>query len=66
VVEIAIAKLKSYKLQGDVQIPAEMMRAGGEALGSLRSSGPLILFGIKKNCVSVEEIYYCSNSQEGR
>jgi hypothetical protein len=31
-VEIAIAKLKKYKSPGSVQIPAELIQAGGETL----------------------------------
>jgi hypothetical protein len=33
-VEIAIAKLKKYKLPGSGQIPAELIQAGGEMLMS--------------------------------
>jgi hypothetical protein len=33
-VEIAIAKLKKYKLPGSDQIPAELIQAGGETLQS--------------------------------
>jgi hypothetical protein len=33
-VEIAIAKLKMYKLPGRDQIPAELIQAGGEILRS--------------------------------
>jgi hypothetical protein len=33
-VEIAIAKLKSYKSPGSDQIPAELIQAGGEMLHS--------------------------------
>jgi hypothetical protein len=33
-VEIAIAKLKMYKSPGSDQIPAELIRAGGEILRS--------------------------------
>jgi hypothetical protein len=33
-VEIAIAKLKMYKLPGSDQIPAELIQAGGETLQS--------------------------------
>jgi hypothetical protein len=33
-VEIAIGKLKSYKSPGTGQIPAELIRAGGETLRS--------------------------------
>jgi hypothetical protein len=32
--EIAIARLKEYKLPGCVQIPAELIQAGGETLQS--------------------------------
>jgi hypothetical protein len=33
-VEIAIAKLKRYKLPGSDQIPAEVIQAGGKTLSS--------------------------------
>jgi hypothetical protein len=33
-VEIVIGKLKSYKFRGTDQIPAEVMKAGGETLHS--------------------------------
>jgi hypothetical protein len=33
-VEIATGKLKSYKFPGTNQIPAEMIKAGGETLSS--------------------------------
>jgi hypothetical protein len=33
-VEIAVAKLKKYKLPGNDQIPAELIQAGGETLVS--------------------------------
>jgi hypothetical protein len=33
-VEIAIGKLKSYKSPGTDQIPAELIKAGGETLNS--------------------------------
>jgi hypothetical protein len=63
-VEIAIAKLKKYKTPGSDQIPAELIQAGGE-IYCLRSTNSLILFGIRKNCLSVEGVYYCTNSQKG-
>jgi hypothetical protein len=34
-VEIAIGKLKSYKFPGTDQIPAELIKAGGETLYSV-------------------------------
>jgi hypothetical protein len=48
-VEIAIAKLKKYKLPGGVQIPAELIETGVETL--LRFTNSLILFEIRKNCL---------------
>jgi hypothetical protein len=50
-VEIAIAKLKKYKLPGSNQIPAELIQGGGEIrYYGLRSINSLILFGVRKNC----------------
>jgi hypothetical protein len=48
-VEIAIAKLKKYKLPGGFQIPEELIETGVETL--LRFTNSLILFGIRKNCL---------------
>jgi hypothetical protein len=48
-VEIAIEKLKKFKLPGSDQIPAELVQAGAETL--LRSINSLILFEIRKNCL---------------
>jgi hypothetical protein len=48
-IEIAIAMLKKYKSPGSDQIPAELIRAGGEML--LSTIHKLILFGIRKNCL---------------
>jgi hypothetical protein len=48
--EIAIAKLKCYKLPGIDQIPAEPIHAGGETLWS--EIHKIILCGIRKNCLS--------------
>jgi hypothetical protein len=50
VFEIAIAKLKKYKLPGTDQILAELIQAGGEILLSAIHK-LLILFGIRKNCL---------------
>jgi hypothetical protein len=48
--EIAIAKLKKYKLPGSDQIPAELIQAGGEIL--LSEIHKLInSVGIRKNCL---------------
>jgi hypothetical protein len=49
-VEIAIVKLKNYESAGSNQIPVELIQAGGETLRSEIHS-PLILFGIRKNCL---------------
>jgi hypothetical protein len=48
-VEIAVVKLKKYRLRGGVQIPAELIETGVETL--LRFTDSLILFGIRKNCL---------------
>jgi hypothetical protein len=49
-VEIPIASLKRYKSPGSGQVPAELLQAGGERCP--RSIHSLILFGIRKNCLS--------------
>jgi hypothetical protein len=49
-VEIAIAKLKKYKLPGSDEIPAEVIQAGGEILLPVIHN-LIILFGIRKNLV---------------
>jgi hypothetical protein len=46
-VEMAIEKLKRNKSPGTDQIPAELIKAGGR-----RSINLLILFGIRRNCLS--------------
>jgi hypothetical protein len=48
-VEIAIVNLKKCKLPGSDQIPAELIQAGGETI--LRFTNPLILYGLRKNCL---------------
>jgi hypothetical protein len=50
-VEIAIPKLETYESPGIDQILAEMIQAGGETLRS-EIHNSLILFGIRKNCLS--------------
>jgi hypothetical protein len=50
-VKIAIAKFKKNKSPGSDRIPAERIQGGGETLGSIYS---LILFGVRKNCLSSE------------
>jgi hypothetical protein len=60
-VEIAIAKLKKYKPPDTDQISANPIQAGGE----MRSTISLVVLGIRKNCLSVEGCYYCTNSQKG-
>jgi hypothetical protein len=42
-VEIAIAKLKTFKSPGSDEIPAELIPVGGKIL--------LIVFGLRKNCL---------------
>jgi hypothetical protein len=49
-VEIAIGKLKSYKSPGTDQIPAELIKAGGETLCS--EIELFVLYGIRRNCHS--------------
>jgi hypothetical protein len=61
-VEIAIAKLKKYKSPGS-EIPAELIHVGGEIL--LSAIHKLInSVWNKENCLSVEGIYYCTNSEK--
>jgi hypothetical protein len=50
-VETAIRKLKSYKSPGTDQIPAEMIKAGGEILCS-EIHKLIFLYGIGRNCHS--------------
>jgi hypothetical protein len=47
-VEIAIGKLKSYKSPGTDQIPAELIKAGGETLYS--EIHVFVPYGIRRNC----------------
>jgi hypothetical protein len=53
-VEIAIRKLKSYKSPGADQIPAELIKAGGEILRSEILIFILKVYGIMRNCHSSE------------
>jgi len=53
-VEMTIEKLKKYKLTGTDQISAEMIQKVGQYI--LRSIIVLILFGIKKNCLTSKAI----------
>jgi hypothetical protein len=48
--EIAIAKLKKYKLSGNDQISGELIKQEVEHYG-LRFINSVILFGIRKNCL---------------
>jgi hypothetical protein len=48
---MAIEKLKRHKSPGIDQIPAELIKARGRTI-YLRSINLLILFGIKRNCLS--------------
>jgi hypothetical protein len=50
-VEIAIGKLESYKSPGTDQIPAELIKAGGETLCS-EIQNLLVLYAIRRNCHS--------------
>jgi hypothetical protein len=56
-VEIVSAKLKKNKSPGIDQILAELIQTGGE---KLRSEILLILFGIKKKCLSSVLMYQFS------
>jgi hypothetical protein len=47
-VEMAIEKLKRHRSPGIDQIPAELVKAGGQFIQ--KSINLLILFGIKMNC----------------
>jgi hypothetical protein len=48
--EIAIGKFRSYKSPGTDQIPAELIKAGGE---TLRSNIHLfVIYGVRRNCQS--------------
>ena len=49
--EMASEKVKRHKSLGIDQIPAELIKAGVEQL-VLRSINLLILFGIRRNCLS--------------
>jgi hypothetical protein len=62
-VKIATTKLKRDRPPGGDRIPAELIQAGCETV--LISINSLILFGIRKNFLSVEGVYYCTNLQEG-
>jgi hypothetical protein len=50
-VEIAIGKLKSYKSPGTDNIPAELIKAGGETL-YLGYTDLFVVYGIRRNCHS--------------
>jgi hypothetical protein len=50
-VEIAIGKLKSYKFPGTDQIPAELIKAGGEILCS-KIHKLFVLYGLRRSCHS--------------
>jgi hypothetical protein len=50
-VEIAIGKLKRYKLADVDEILTELIKAGGSHY-VLRSTNILVQFGIRKNCPS--------------
>ena len=48
--ELAIEKLKSHKSPGIDQIPAELIKAGGEQF-AMRFINLLFLFGTRRNCL---------------
>jgi hypothetical protein len=60
-VEIAIGKLKSYKSPGTDQIPAELIKAGGENCVQ-KYTNLFVLYGIGGIATAVEGIYYYTNS----
>jgi len=47
-VQLVIEKLKNHKSPGIVQIPAELIKAGGK---TVRFINLLFLFGIRRNCL---------------
>jgi hypothetical protein len=60
-VEVATEKLKSHKSPGVDQIPAEMIKTGVEQF-AVRSIDLLILYGIRRNCLSSgrSQSLYCT------
>ena len=48
---MATEKIKGHKSSGNDQIPAELIKVGFEKF-TLRSINLLILFGIRRNCLS--------------
>jgi hypothetical protein len=64
VVENATAKLKRYKLSGNDQILAELIKQEVKLYG-LRSINSFILFAIRKNWQISGRVYYRTNLQKG-
>ena len=50
---MVVEKIKSHKLPGTDQIPAELIKSGAEQL-AMKSTNLLILYGIRRNCLSSE------------
>jgi hypothetical protein len=65
-VEIAIGKLKSYKSPGTDNIPAELIKAGGETLCSEICRLICCIWNKEELPQQWKEIYYCANLQKGR
>jgi hypothetical protein len=61
-VEIAIGKLKSYKSPGTDQIPAELIKAGGEILCCEIHKLIWSIWNKEELPQQWKEIYYCTNS----
>jgi hypothetical protein len=64
-VEIAIATLKRCTPPGSVQIPAELIQAGGEILRSKIHKLINSIYNKEDLSDQWKESYYCTSSQEG-
>jgi hypothetical protein len=60
-VEIAIGKLKSYKSPGIDNIPAELIKAGGETLYFEIHKLICYIWSNEEFATAVEGICYCTN-----
>jgi hypothetical protein len=61
-VELAIANLRKYKSPGSDQIPAELIKAGGE---TLQSEIHKLINSIWSKEELLDQLYYFTNLQEG-